>query len=122
MDGAREKINVTIKYMPDNWNKYINLERKNFYAANTLKQKEKEIVRYSTIGKRYEGSYPIEIILKPHFKDYRQDLDNFRYKGLLDGLVACNVLKNDNLKHIQKITLEPVFDNKEEVEIEIKEL
>lgn len=115
-------MKLLIKYIPKNWNQYINLERKNFYAANNLKQSEKKIVRYSTIGKRYEGNYPVEIILKPHFKDYRQDLDNFRYKGLLDGLVACNVLKNDNLKHIQKITLEPVFDDKEEVEIEIREI
>lgn len=114
-------MKLYIDYKAPNWNEYINLERKNFYAANKLKQKEKLIVSYATIGKKYEGNYPVEIIFKPHFKDYRQDLDNFRYKGLLDGLVACKVLKNDNLKHIQKITLEPVFDNKEGVEIEIKE-
>lgn len=74
------------------------------------------------IGKSYKGNYPVEITFKPHFKDHRQDLDNFRYKGLLDGLVACKVLKNDNLKHIQKIIIEPIFDDKEIVEIEIKEV
>ena len=115
-------MKLFIEYIPPNWNEYINLERKNFYAANTLKQKEKKIVALSTIEKRYEGNYPIEIVFKPHFKDRRQDLDNFRYKGILDGLVACKVLKNDNLRHIQKITLEPIFDDKEGVEIEIKEI
>lgn len=115
-------MKLILDYIPPNWNEYINLERKNMYASNKLKQKEKLIVSYLTIGKKYTGSYPIEIIFKPHFKDFRQDLDNFRYKGILDGLVACKVLKNDNLKHIQKITLEPVFDKKEIVEIEIKEL
>lgn len=115
-------MKLLIKYVPPNWNKYIDMERGSYHAANNLKQFEKEIVRYSTIGKQYTGNYPVEIIFKPHFKDHRQDLDNFRYKGLLDGLVACKVLKNDNLKHIQKITLEPVFDGKEEVEIEIKEI
>lgn len=115
-------MKLLIKYIPPNWNKYIDMERGSYHAANNLKQSEKDIVRYSTIGKHYTGNYPIEIIFKPHFKDHRQDLDNFRYKGLLDGLVACKVLKNDNLKHIQKITLEPVFDGKEEVEIEIKEI
>ena len=115
-------MKIFIDYVPPNWNEYINLERKNFYAANKLKQKEKLIASYCTIGKKYKGNYPVEIIFKPHFKDHRQDLDNFRYKGLLDGLVACKVLKNDNLKHIQKITLEPIFDDKEGVEIEIKEV
>ena len=90
--------------------------------ANKIKQEEKRIVALSTIGKKYNGKYPVEITFKPHFKDHRQDLDNFRYKGIIDGLVACNVLKNDNLNHIQKITLEPVFDNKEIIEIEIKEI
>ncbi len=115
-------MKLFIEYTPPNWNKYIDLERGNFHAANNLKQKEKKIVRYSTIGKQYKGNYPVELIFKPHFKDHRQDLDNFRYKGLLDGLVASKVLKNDNLKHIQKITLEPVFDDKNGVEIEIREI
>ncbi len=115
-------MKLILDYIPPNWNEYINLERKNMYASNKLKQKEKFIVSCLTIGEEYKGSYPIEIVFKPHFKDFRQDLDNFRYKGLLDGLVACKVLKNDNLKHIQKITLEPVFDDKRIVEIEIKEL
>lgn len=115
-------MKLKIDYIPPNWNKYINLERGNKYGANQVKQHEKEIVRYFTIGKKYTGNYPIEVTLKPHYSGYRQDLDNFRYKGLLDGLVSAGVLKNDNLKHIQKITIEPVFDKAECVEIEIKEM
>ena len=115
-------MKLFIEYDFPNWNEYINIERKNFYKANTLKQKEKDIVRYYTIGQRYYGKYPVEIVFKPHFKDYRKDLDNTRIKGLLDGLVACGVLKNDNLRHIQKITFEPIFDDKEGIEVEIKEL
>lgn len=115
-------MKLFIDYMPPNWNEYINLERKNYYAANNLKQKEKQIVRLLTIGKSYKGNYPVEITFKPHFKDRRQDLDNTRVKGLLDGLVACGALKNDNLRHIQRIILEPVFDDREGIEIEIKEI
>lgn len=115
-------MKIFIDYDFPNWNEYINIERKNMYAANKIKQEEKEIVRYSTIGKRYLGNYPVEITFKPYFKDYRRDLDNYRLKGLIDGLVACKVLKNDNLKHIQRIILEPVFDNKTGIEIEIKEM
>lgn len=115
-------IRIIINYIPPNWNDYINKERSSYYIANKIKQEEKKIVALSTIGKKYNGKYPVEITFKPHFKDHRQDLDNFRYKGIIDGLVACNLLKNDNLNHIQKITLEPVFDNKEIIEIEIKEI
>ena len=115
-------MKLVIEYDPPNWNEYINLERKNFYRANTLKQKEKKIVALSAIGKKYKGKYPVEIIFRPHFKDYRKDLDNTRVKGLLDGLVACGVLKNDNLKHIQRIVLEPVFDNQKIIEIEINDI
>lgn len=115
-------MRLKIGYIPPNWNEYINIERRSKFGANSLKQKEKRIIGLFTKGKRFAGSYPIELILKPHFKDFRQDLDNFRYKGILDGLVSAGVLKNDNLKHIQRIVIEPVFDKEECVEIEIKEL
>lgn len=115
-------MKLFIEYDFMNWNEYINVERINKFKANNIKQQEKKIVKYSTIGKKYDGKYPIELIIRPHFKDFRRDLDNYRIKGLLDGLVANNVIKNDNLKHIQKITYIPVFDNKTGVEIEIKEL
>ena len=115
-------MRLKIGYIPPNWNEYINIERRSKFGANSLKQKEKQIISFFTKGKSFAGSYPIELLLKPHFKDFRQDLDNFRYKGILDGLVSAGVLKNDNLKHIQRIVIEPVFDKEECVEIEIKEL
>ena len=115
-------MKLFIEYMPPNWNEYIKAERTNKYIANNIKQKEKQIVKLLTARKKYLGNYPVEIIVRPHYNAYRQDLDNFRYKGLLDGLVTAGVLKNDNLKHIQRITLEPIFDDKVGVEIEIKEM
>ena len=115
-------MKLFIPYSPPNWNEYINAERQNKYIANNIKQQEKQIVKLLTRGKKYMGNYPVELIVRPHYNAYRQDLDNCRYKGLLDGLVSAGVLKNDNLKHIQRITLEPIFDNKVGVEIEIKEI
>lgn len=115
-------MRLFIPYMPPNWNDYINMERGNKYRANKLKQDEKQLIKMMASKIKYAGDYPVQLILKPHFKGQRQDLDNFRYKGLLDGLVSAEVLKNDNLKHIQKITIEPVFDTTEGVEIEIKEI
>lgn len=104
-----------------NWNEYINIERSNKYKANKIKQYEKRIVGYLATEK-YKGKYPISIKFKPHFKDKRRDLDNYRLKGLIDGLVTAKVIKNDNLNCIQKIEIEPVFDDKTGVEIEIKEI
>ena len=115
-------MKINLGYMPPNWNDYINAERTNKYKANNLKQQEKRFVGVCCKNKKYDGSYPVEIIFKPHYSAMRQDLDNFRYKGILDGLVAIGVLKNDNLKHIQRIVIEPVFDNEKCVEIEIREL
>lgn len=119
-------LRMRIDYMPPNWNEYIRLERGTKYGANQLKQQEKDIVMYNVKckfrGKQYTGNYPVEIVFRPHYSAYRQDLDNFRYKGLLDGLVTAGVLKNDNLRHIQKITIEPIFSKAECVEIEIKEI
>jgi Holliday junction resolvase RusA-like endonuclease len=116
------KITFKIDYIPPNWNEYINIERTNYFKANKLKQEEKRIVKYSTIGIKYQGEYPIEIKFRVHFKDYRQDLDNARIKGVVDGLVTAGVIKNDNLKCIQRITLEPVFDNQGGIEVEIGEI
>jgi Holliday junction resolvase RusA-like endonuclease len=115
-------MKIFIDYSPPNWNEYINMERTNLYAANNLKQQEKQIVALFARGKKYEGSYPVEITFKPHFKDKRRDLDNTRLKGILDGLVSCGVIKNDNLNHIQKIIIEPVFSTKKGIEIEINSL
>ena len=115
-------IKFYIDYNFPNWNEYIDIERSNKFKANKLKQEEKALVRYLTRGMKYTGNYPVEITFKKHFKDRRSDLDNVRVKGLLDGLVSCGVLKNDNLKHITKITIEPVFDDKTGIEVEIKEV
>lgn len=115
-------MKIVINYIPPNWNEYIDKERRSYFASNAIKQKEKAIIRLCTRGIKYTGNYPIKIHFKVHFKDRRQDLDNFRYKGILDGLVSSGVIKNDNLNCIQKITLEPVFDKEEITEIEIEEV
>ena len=104
-----------------NWNEYINLERANKYAANEVKKEEKARVTLFA-KKKYSGDYPIEIIARPHFKDHRKDLDNTRLKGIIDGLVACGVIKNDNLNCVQRLVIEPIFSKIEGVEIEINDV
>lgn len=103
-----------------NWNTYIQLERSNKYAANKVKQHEKQLVTDVCKGMRYTGAYPAQLEIRPHFKNYRKDLDNTRYKGILDGLVSAGVIENDNLRHIQRIIIEPVFDDREGMDITIR--
>lgn len=116
-------MKIYIDYDFPNWNKYINVERANRYAASNLKKKELDIVRYSTIGMKYTGTYPIKLTFIKYFKDKRQDLDNVRVKGLIDGLVKCGVIKNDNLNCITEIKVVPEFDTlKTGIEILIEEV
>lgn len=103
-----------------NWNEYIRAERGSLYQANAIKQDEKNFIRY-TVKERYTGSYPVTLTVRPHFQNKRRDLDNFRLKGLIDGLVAAGVITNDNLKCIDKIVVEAVFSDVVGVEVEIEE-
>ena len=112
------KIFINYDFMA--WNEYINAERTNKYHANSIKQEEKVYI-CMMVKEKYTGSYPVKLTIRPHFQNKRRDLDNFRIKGLLDGLVAAGVIKNDNLTCIDKIVLEAVFSDERGVEIEIEE-
>lgn len=120
LEGATFRLFMT--YDPPNWNEYIVKERANMYGAAKLKREEKQLVGWCCKGFEYIGGYPAQVTIRPHFNSMRKDLDNTRYKGILDGLVAAGVIKNDNLKHIQRIILEPVFDDTEGIEVIIEPL
>ena len=113
-------LKVFVDYDFPNWNEYISAERASFYKANSIKQAEKKYIVY-TVKERYQGGYPVTLTIRPHFKNRKRDLDNFRLKGLIDGLVAAGVIKNDNLTCIDRIILEPVFSDRIGVEITIEE-
>jgi len=104
-----------------NLNKIIDVSRTNVYAANNLKKKEMDIVRYYTIGQKPIEKYPIKITFTWHFEAKRRDLDNCVPKNILDSLVSLGILKNDNLNCIREILHKSVIDGKNGVEIEITE-
>lgn len=114
------KLRLFIDYDFPNWNRFIDAERSSLYKANKIKQDEKQYICLTT-RQKWTGSYPVTLTIRPHFKNKKRDLDNFRMKGLIDGLVAAGVIKNDNLNCVNKIILEPVFDDVVGVEIEIEE-
>lgn len=113
-------MRLFIDYDFMNWNEYIKAERGNKYHANAIKQAEKNYILY-TVKQKHTGKYPVTLTVRPHFKNKRRDLDNFRLKGLIDGLVAAGVLVNDNLNCIDRILLEPIYSDEVGVEVEIKE-
>jgi Holliday junction resolvase RusA-like endonuclease len=115
-----ERVKIFIDYAFMDWNRYIDCERANKYHANNIKQTEKQVVFY-TVREKYTGNYPVTLTVRPHFQNKRKDLDNYRLKGLIDGLVAAGVIKNDNLTCIDRIIIEPIFDKRIGVEIEIEE-
>ena len=113
-------MRIFIDYDFPNWNDYIKAERGSLYHANAIKQAEKNYIAY-TVKQKYKGKYPITLTVRPHFFNKRKDLDNFRLKGLLDGLIAAGVIINDNLNCINRIILEPIYSNVVGVEVEIEE-
>lgn len=113
-------MRIFIDYDFPNWNEYIKAERGSIYHANAIKQAEKNYIKY-TVKQKYTGKYPVTLTVRPHFQNKRRDLDNFRLKGLIDGLVAAGVIVNDNLKCIDKIIIEPIYNEEVGVEVEITE-
>lgn len=113
-------MKIFINYDFPNWNEYIKAERGSIYQANAIKQAEKNYIAF-TVKEKYKGKYPVTLTIRPYFKNKRKDLDNFRLKGLIDGLVAAGVIINDNLNCINKIIIDPIFTDEVGVEVEIEE-
>lgn len=115
-------MKVVIDYKFDSINEYINKCRTNVYIANKIKQKETMLsaIEFSKIPKIER--YPIELIFKWHMKSKIADLDGRLPKNIIDGLVKSKRIPDDNVKYIQRITHEYVSDDKDYVEIEIKEM
>lgn len=112
-------MKIHIPYEFPNWNEYINAERSNRYIASDMKKVDKEAVIW-LVKEKYQGSYPVTLTIRPYFKHKKKDLDNYRIKGLLDGLVSAGVIENDNLTKIDKIILEPVFTDEIGVDVIIE--
>lgn len=114
-------MKIWIPYDPPNWNAFLKLERRSYYASNNLEQKEKRLAGFYARGKKWTGTYPVTVEFRFHFKDRRRDVDNSRVKAILDGLVACGCLRNDNLNCIRRIEIDSVIDKVKGIEIYIRE-
>ena len=95
-------IKILINHKFKSMNEYINECRTNYYVANKTKQ--------------------IELIFYWHIKTKTSDLDGRLPKNIIDGLVRSKRIPDDNVKYIQKITHIYIGDDKDYVEVEIKEI
>ena len=115
-------MKIIINHKFESINNYINKCRTNYYLANKVKQQETMMsaLMFTKIPKIEK--FPIELTFKWHMKSKIADLDGRLPKNIIDGLVKAKRIPDDNVKYIQKIVHEYVADEKDYVEIEIKEM
>lgn len=115
-------IKITLNHKYESLNNYINECRTNYHLANKLKQKETMLsaLMFAKIPKITK--FPIELVFKWHMKSKIADLDGRFPKNIIDGLVKAKRIPDDNVKYIQRITHEYIGDDKDYVELEIKEM
>jgi len=88
-------------------NEYIDIERKNKFAASLIKKRKTAAVAAEISTQKCiidpHGLYDLKI--EWYFKDKRKDPDNvyFAVKFILDGAVNNGLLKNDGQKNIRNI-------------------
>lgn len=104
-------------------NDYINAERKNRYAAASIKKKETfnaSVAISNAMRQGVEFHWPCKIKFTWHLKNKRKDPDNvsFSKKFILDGMQKAEFIPNDNLKYITGFIDDFVVDGKNIVEIE----
>lgn len=115
-------MKIIVDYKLDNWNDTITKNRSNRYYAATHKVKEMNIVSKFLIGKPKIEKYPIKLECIWHVKNMASDLDNKSLKSVLDQMQKQGILENDNCKHISEINYKAVKDDRDYLEMEIKEL
>lgn len=116
-------MKLIIDYKLDNWNDTINKSRTNYAYANDIKQKEMKIIEFFIKEQNLKPieKYPIKLNCVWHVKYFKGDLDNKSLKSVLDQLQKSNILKNDNLKHINEINHKVMKDTHDYLELEMIE-
>ena len=115
-------MKITINNKFKSLNQYINECRTNYHIANKTKQQETMLSALAFTRIPKIDKFPIELIFKWHIKNKQSDLDGRLPKNIIDGLVRSKRIPDDNVKYITRIVHEYVSDDKDYVEIEIKEM
>jgi len=115
-------MKITINHKFESINDYIRECRTNFYIANKTKQQETMLSALAFAKIPPIKKFPIELIFYWHIKTKTSDLDGRLPKNIIDGLVRSKRIPDDNVKYISKITHIYIGDDKDYVEVEIKEI
>jgi len=110
---------VTIKFKLPSLNDYIRACRSNRYAgANMKKRIENDIAVFIAPLPRFQ--HPVKIHFHWIEGNKRRDLDNicFAKKFILDALVKCGKLKDDNRSFVYAFT--DTFDYGEQTKVELE--
>lgn len=85
----------------------------------------KNIVRFEAYNQKIKPMLRVEVDFIFHFKTKaRHDPDNYAatIKMIMDGLVDCGVLHDDNFDYVRKISIERGCKCTEKVEIILREV
>ena len=114
---------VEILYKFPSFNEYVNACRKNRYAGATMKKRiEKDISCYiNQLPKFYN---PVKIHFHWIEGNKRRDYDNICYakKFILDTLVSCHKLHDDNRKCVTAFTDSFEYGEETLVVLEVEEI
>lgn len=117
----KEVIKLEIPYKFPSLNEYTNACRKNAYAGAQMKKKVQRDIGYfiNTLPKFME---PVRINFIWQEGNKRRDLDNvcFAKKFILDALVECGKLKDDNRHFVTGFSDEFMYGSDWKVTLEIE--
>ena len=116
-----DKLEIPYKF--PSFNEYVNACRTNQYAGANMKKKiEHDISRYINTLPKYEK--PVKIHFRWIEGNKKRDVDNiaFAKKFILDSMVKCGKLKDDNRKIVTGFTDEFEYADSTKVILEIEEL
>lgn len=100
-------VTLVIDGTLSNLNDYTKACRSNKYAGAKMKEENEEIVTWyikAQIKEHFDD--PIRLAFRWYEPNRKRDLDNicFAKKFILDALVKCGVIDNDNWQHIEGFT------------------
>ena len=116
-------IKLEIPYKFPSFNEYVNSCRARKYAGSVMKKKIEQDISYF-INKLPTYKNPIKIHFLWVEGNKRRDLDNVFYakKFILDSMVKCGKIKDDNRKMVTGFTDEVTYSKETKVILEIEEI
>ena len=114
---------LEIPYKFPSLNEYINACRRTPYAGATMKKNVQRDIGYF-INKLPKFEHPVIIDFTWVEKNGRRDPDNVTYakKFILDAMVECGKLKDDNRKNVIGFKDKTIYDDEWKTILEIREV